>query len=200
MAEKPDVAIYEMRDEVPTKIRIKRSIFVLKPNIQHSPDYILEVTKQWTELIDFGQTALLKAAAGLPRLKQPKRTLKSNNDKFTNYYTVGVYKSVITEIYRSFTDAVTSNTDTAKQRVTNKSIEAVIKKSYPSNSVTTLKNKRAAYISVLMNNGYLEAVDNKRFNNTYKFIKKPEWIVIPEIDEEEIKIRRQEELKTMRAQ
>ena len=83
---KNDVAIYEIVAERPTKLRIKKAVFVLKRNLEQTPEEIVSITKAWLDLIDFKQTSLLNATK-----TNHSKTIKqigheNDNDRYTKYY------------------------------------------------------------------------------------------------------------------
>jgi hypothetical protein len=172
---------------------------VLKANIRKTPTEIVDITQAWFNLIDFQQTALINATKTTKTIKYNKIKRKSpiaNKNKYTQYYTINIYKTVITAIYMAYEEKINSSSEPDEQYISNIDIELILQKFYTNNNEHTLRNKRTAYTIVLQKDGYIKTKEGKHANNFYVFMKRPEWI--PEIDIEEIRNRRLIELQTMR--
>lgn len=170
--------IYEMKEGVPTKLRIKNLVFALNPGFTVLE--IIEVTLDFADLIDFKQPVTLAQEEETIQ-KEPLRNITSitdtpneiepkeknlKNDMLDLIHNTSIHQSTITVIYNSYADVSFTGIE----------LEAALKTVYPHLSATTLRSRRSAYTSYLLKNNYIKMTSKTRYKSVFEFIKTPEWL------------------------
>lgn len=163
--------IYEMKEGIPTKLRIKNLVFAL--NTGFTVLEIIDKTLDFTDLIDFKQPVTLAQEETVQTEPLPKviDIVTSNEteiagDMLDLIHNTTIHQSAITFLYNNYADVSFTGVE----------IEASLKKLYPHLSITTLRSRRSAYTQYLLKNSYIKTISKTRYKAVFEFIKKPEWI------------------------